>query len=212
MSAAAGGLRERRTQTERTQQARDKVLEAAFACMAERGYHNTSLIDIARQAGVSRELPRYHFGSKEGLVSAMLAELARYWCNLFRDADGALIPFVAALARIGHMLDIDYAVMRGHAALLFGAAEPGGDALRPESLRGQKSIHAALQLVLARDLARRGVKLSRSEQQIYIAIIFSTFRGLLYQTAMGDDPRDIQLAWKQFCLLLPENIYVQENP
>ncbi|MEO8602841.1 MAG: CerR family C-terminal domain-containing protein [bacterium] len=46
---------------------RDRVIAAASALFAERGFHATTVRDIARSAGVNLAAGHYHFGSKETL-------------------------------------------------------------------------------------------------------------------------------------------------
>ncbi|MEJ1089463.1 helix-turn-helix domain-containing protein [Microbacterium sp. Mu-80] len=54
---------------ERSQKA---ILEAAFSAFGEKGYHETSLAEVARRAGVAQGLVSYYFGGKEQLVGAVL--------------------------------------------------------------------------------------------------------------------------------------------
>jgi len=53
---------------------REMILEAAFRTLSQKGYENTSVKDIADAAGVAQGLVHYHFGSKQGLVLAVLAK------------------------------------------------------------------------------------------------------------------------------------------
>lgn len=62
---------------------RKAVLDAAETLFAARGYDATSLQEVCDAAGVSRGLPGYLFGSKEGLYRAVL--------DRFRDAPLRLI-------------------------------------------------------------------------------------------------------------------------
>ena len=69
------GHPKRRTQAERSAAAEAALLRAAAELIVERGFERTSLRSIGARAGTSREMPAYHFGSKEGLI-ARLAERA----------------------------------------------------------------------------------------------------------------------------------------
>jgi AcrR family transcriptional regulator len=42
-----------------------RILDAAASCFGRRGYHGTSMQDVAREAKVSKSLLHYHFDSKE---------------------------------------------------------------------------------------------------------------------------------------------------
>jgi AcrR family transcriptional regulator len=51
---------------------RETILDAAERLFASRGYENTSLSDVGREAGLSRATPGYFFGSKAELHRAVL--------------------------------------------------------------------------------------------------------------------------------------------
>lgn len=50
------------------------IIEASTTVMARQGYANTSMKDIAREAGIAQGLIHYYFGAKEDLVLAVLRE------------------------------------------------------------------------------------------------------------------------------------------
>ena len=50
----------------------DRILRAAKLLFAENGYENTSTVAIARSAGTSESQLMKHFGSKQGLLIAIL--------------------------------------------------------------------------------------------------------------------------------------------
>ena len=51
---------------------RRQIVEAAIRVMAQRGWNETSIDEITREAGVSRGLVSYHFRDKQELLSEML--------------------------------------------------------------------------------------------------------------------------------------------
>jgi AcrR family transcriptional regulator len=55
---------------------RAAILESALAVFADRGYHASSIDDIAREGGVSKALIYDHFASKQQLYAELLAEHA----------------------------------------------------------------------------------------------------------------------------------------
>ena len=59
---------ERQRDAERSRQA---LLDAALDEFSERGYAGARVADIARRAGVNKQLINYYFGSKEGLYLAV---------------------------------------------------------------------------------------------------------------------------------------------
>ncbi|HET7420858.1 MAG TPA: TetR/AcrR family transcriptional regulator [Candidatus Dormibacteraeota bacterium] len=58
--------------TDHPTKSREKILQAAFDVLARQGYENTSIKDIAEQAGVAGGLVHYYFKSKQQLVLAVL--------------------------------------------------------------------------------------------------------------------------------------------
>jgi AcrR family transcriptional regulator len=51
---------------------REKILQAAFTALSRQGYENTSIKDIAEEAGVAQGLVHYYYKSKQQLVLAVL--------------------------------------------------------------------------------------------------------------------------------------------
>ncbi len=64
--------RKRQTQTERREETRQQVLDAAARVFAKRGFHGTSLEAIAEEAGFSRGAVYYNFADKEELFLELL--------------------------------------------------------------------------------------------------------------------------------------------
>jgi TetR/AcrR family transcriptional regulator, repressor for uid operon len=50
---------------------RSQILDAALACFAKRGFHQTSMHDISGEAGISVGLIYRYFENKEAVISAM---------------------------------------------------------------------------------------------------------------------------------------------
>ncbi|MCK9877903.1 TetR/AcrR family transcriptional regulator [Frankia sp. Ag45/Mut15] len=70
MTASGPGLR--RTQAERRAASEAALLQAAAELIAEVGIERTSLRGVSERAGISRAMPAYHFGSKDGLVDRLV--------------------------------------------------------------------------------------------------------------------------------------------
>ena len=62
----------RRTQAERTQETRTRILDAAVEVLRRKGYAHFRTADVARAAGVSRGAQLHHFATKEKLVYATM--------------------------------------------------------------------------------------------------------------------------------------------
>jgi len=62
---------QRRTQTQRREEAEQRLLDAALAIVARRGAVRMTLAEVGEAAGYSRGLPAHRFGSKAGLLHAL---------------------------------------------------------------------------------------------------------------------------------------------
>jgi AcrR family transcriptional regulator len=62
------------------------ILESALAVFAERGYHASSIDDIAREGGVSKALIYEHFASKQDLYAELLEQHAGHLFSALAEA------------------------------------------------------------------------------------------------------------------------------
>ncbi len=70
--------------TPKARRTRERILEAALALFAERGYEATTMRDVAREAGASLGLAYRYFASKEEFALALymrLAEESEAWAR-----------------------------------------------------------------------------------------------------------------------------------
>ena len=72
VTAAAPPRPPRRSQTERREASEQRMLEAALSIVAQRGAVRMTLAEVGEAAGYSRGLPAHHFGSKAGLLHALV--------------------------------------------------------------------------------------------------------------------------------------------
>lgn len=99
-----GPTRTGRQSAEVARRTRRAILDAALGLFAERGYAAVSLRDVAERAGTTHGLLRHHFGAKDTLWRAVVAEAdARYVAALPElrpvAADGALRSSLTHLMR-----------------------------------------------------------------------------------------------------------------
>jgi AcrR family transcriptional regulator len=111
---------------------RERLLEAAIACLEEKGYARTTSRDLVAASGTNLASIGYHFGSKEGLLNVAMVEAFQRW----------LKPLVALAAEPGPATPLE---RLGAAAPLRGPARcdegrirrlpPGDRGDRPRRLR-----------------------------------------------------------------------------
>jgi AcrR family transcriptional regulator len=91
---------------------RAAILDSALAVFAKRGYHASSIDDIARENGVSKSLIYEHFGSKQELYAELLEQHAG---ELFSAlAEAVSDAGTSAAARLATGLDAFYGFVEEH--------------------------------------------------------------------------------------------------
>jgi AcrR family transcriptional regulator len=91
---------------------RAAILESALGVFAERGYHASSIDDIARHGGVSKALIYEHFDSKQGLYAELLEH---HTGMLFEGLAGAIAGAgPGSVDRLAAGLDAFYAFVEEH--------------------------------------------------------------------------------------------------
>lgn len=94
-----GAGRPRRTQAERRAESEREILRAAAALFGRQGYTATTLEQIGKKAGYSSALVSLRFGSKEGIVEAIVARSqTRVGSEVFEPEEG--LTGLASLNRI----------------------------------------------------------------------------------------------------------------
>src|SRR5215831_6731126 len=85
MSEAAVASSSAEKVLEKAAPSRERILLAAKRLFARNGYENTSTIAVARDAGTSESQLMKHFGSKQGLLEAILE---RGWLAILERVRG----------------------------------------------------------------------------------------------------------------------------
>lgn len=91
-------------------QTKDRIIEAAYRSLVKRGYQETSMKDIAAEAGVAPGLAHYYFQSKEDLLVAAIEHACQPAIDAWEQAGLSLtapLPENAdpmAYARVGFEL------------------------------------------------------------------------------------------------------------
>jgi AcrR family transcriptional regulator len=90
--AGAVKSRRRRTQAERTDEMRQRLIEAASTVLRRKGYAGLRIEEVSRVAKVSRGAQQHHFPTKDSLVLATAAHLLRQGLERGRArAESALV-------------------------------------------------------------------------------------------------------------------------
>jgi AcrR family transcriptional regulator len=105
----------RRTQQERSADARARLLDAAISLICQLGYSRTTMTEIASRAGMTRGAIQHHFSGREMLVLAILGTLEKQIIDAFEQV--APDRDITVAAKIDTVVDALGAVAQSDAYL-----------------------------------------------------------------------------------------------
>lgn len=86
---------------------RDRIVETAARLFNSKGYHQTSIVDIAQEAGVAKGSVYYHFPSKDQLLVAIIQEGVRLTQTRIQEVTGDLEePMERLVLALGAIYDV----------------------------------------------------------------------------------------------------------
>jgi AcrR family transcriptional regulator len=155
--------------------ARERIFQAAFACVARYGIAKTTVEDVAREARVSRATVYRYFSGKDDLIRQTIAwESARFFTRLAEAVAGIeeLAPLLEEALFFAHAELEQHAVLQ---KVLQTEPELLLPELSTESERLITLVHAFLMPWL--DRAALAPDLSRDRAADHIARMFLSFLG-----------------------------------
>lgn len=108
--------------TERGQRSREALLKAAEKVFGERGYHEASIVEIVREAGVAQGTFYIHFASKSAIFGELLRSLNRLIRARSQAASANAHDFIEA-EELGFQAFFDFVRERPHIYRLIWEAE-----------------------------------------------------------------------------------------
>jgi AcrR family transcriptional regulator len=147
----------RAPQQDRSRATRRRLLEAAIACLAERGWAGSTVTVVAERAGVTRGAAQHHFPTREDLFTAAIEYVAEQWVDALREGAHALPGSGAPRthAVLGMFTDL-YTGPLFRAALHLWVAAAEEERLRPGV--------TALELRLGREAHRLAIELLGADE------------------------------------------------
>lgn len=170
---------------------RAQLIEAAYKVLAEKGYENSSVKDIAREAGVSPGLVHYHFANKEDLLVSVVKEAANEYCQQMRHLRETVAEDKLADAALAESMErtkskADWYKLR-YELYVLGLRNPAiQSGVKELFARGREGIEETIQTVAGKPLPN-GAEMS--------AILFACFEGLALQSFV-DSEFDLEGAYR----------------
>jgi AcrR family transcriptional regulator len=182
----------------RAQDSRDEILRAATALFANRGFHETSMAEVARAAGVSKALIFWHFKTKEELFVAVLGKLLEPYVIDFAEEAGALDEKAQLLKLIESYLLF---VRENASSIRFFVAQILHDEKTKDSLSNQVLTLFDGYRTLVTDLIARAqakkICLCSFPPQAAAGFLLAALNGLLLgHMFLGSRPSDLETGMK----------------
>jgi AcrR family transcriptional regulator len=187
----------RRTQEERSAEAREKLIASAVQVIAEVGYASASTAMIAARAGLSRGAIQHHFASKDDLTVAVMEAIA-VELNLRFDVDELAKKPLAE--RLGTIVERYWQVFCGpmfRAGLSIWTAIAGDPALRARVEACMTQLRKSIAVVW-RELFR-DVACSERELTAVLHIVMAAMRGSAIAFMAGRESANFREEREQLC-------------
>jgi AcrR family transcriptional regulator len=178
-SQVKSGSAEPRAQS---QDSRDEILKAAMHLFANRGFHETSMSEVAREARVSKALIFWHFKTKEELFVAVLNRLLEPYFIDFAEEAAAMDE----RAQIQKLVEFYLLFVRDNASSVrFFLAQMLHDQHLSESLNDQVlklySGYRAMLIELIASAQRKGICTRNPAPEAAAGFLLSALNGLLIE-------------------------------
>lgn len=197
MDEECGGSRPRRlTRQESRAVTRQRLLDAAAAIFAERGFYGASLEDIAERAGFSRGAFYSNFDTKEDLFLALLDDRVDADLEALRalERDGSPHAFLAFLAGRGSRSRQREAQEWALLSAEFWLHVLRHPHLVPKLASRQRAARSALARVIETTCAQMGLALPGRPEEL-ASLVLAVDDGLVVQEALDPTavPADLRM-------------------
>lgn len=176
------------TSQKRAEVSTRRLLEAAAELIAKQGYERTTLVAIGQRAGYSHGLVTQRFGSKDGLLHALMQRLIKDWAAVQLDpqigAHSSLDGVTVMLEAIRDSVKRDPGMVRALYALMF-------EAIRIPALYDDMVVlHRNLRRRVAdavSDALSQGHVRADADPQAFARLVVSALRGASYQWLLDSE-------------------------
>jgi AcrR family transcriptional regulator len=195
-------------QAERTERSTEALLDAAAELIAEGGLSTMTFNALGARAGYSRGLVTARFGSKRGLVDALIH---RIWRRLrdrdvlpMAQRDNGLAEILVLVDAIREQAAVERRDMRAMFALTFEALGPD-ESLRDRMVEFTASMRADLAAALRRGVADGSVR-GDIDPDLTAVLTASALQGLAYEWLLQPDAIDLDRSYTALGELLRDHL------
>lgn len=190
--------RKRRTQTERREESRRRMLDAALELLSERRSIRFTLAEVGERAGYSRGLPSQTFLTKTALIEALVG-------HILHKSDNQSLPHTERGEGLEAVLHTVRLLMMGGAeqiqienavgVLLVEASEPGSP--YRDAVAGLNQITTGYLSKHLRIAAANGEIRDDIDFRSRAALIFASIRGAVMLWQLEPERYDREALWRE---------------
>ncbi|MDX6740649.1 TetR/AcrR family transcriptional regulator [Actinocorallia sp. A-T 12471] len=157
---------------------RGEILDVASKLMAERGFAATSIADIARESGLPNSSIYWHFGSKSGILAAVMERGAE---RFFADAQPAVISgpppeaLRSALRQVSDTFPEHREFLRLFILLLLSGDDESRETVARVRTRGRTSLRAIIETAFQPEGAARAARIAEHLADYALAVFDGAF-------------------------------------
>lgn len=187
---------ERRTQAERREETRERLLRAAIGCLREEGYAGLTTREVARRAGVSQGAQAYHFPSRADMVAGVVEWLGARWVAQFEHAAAALQdagPDAGAAAALDMLWELSSSAETSMLVEIWVASAQDAELRRRLAAAEEEAFASGLRIIrdimganVPEDIERRLRIVVASMRGLAIALRYDPTEALKAEDAWGD--------------------------
>ncbi len=181
----------KRSQSEKSANTRERILESTLDCLVELGYARTTTVEVTERSGLSRGALLHHFPSKAELVTAAAEYLVEKRVSEFIDSISAMPPAADVVGTAIDLLWASFSSDSSYAVLELTVAA-----------RTDRELYALLQplveryeTVIAENAKALFVGYAPNEKVFEFArrLIYYLMHGLAVTRILRQDDREVQL-------------------
>lgn len=189
----------RLTQAERTALSDTRMFNAAMQLISEQGANRTTLREICEQAGYSRGLANYRFGSKESFLQELLKHFNHSWVDqlkTYTDDKQGLAAFMAAIDALEAFLIEYHRYMRGGYIIWYESI--GGDnAIRQHLAHNHQQYRKDVEDWLRVGITQGSVR-ADVDVENFAVFYLSFVSGTIYQWLVNPEAVDLKSFFEYF--------------
>ena len=174
--------------TPKAEETRNRILDAALRLFRERGFDETTMRDVAAEAGVATGAAYYYYRSKEDIVLAFYLRTEEEAAETFRE----IVASTKSLQkRVRGIIDAKFEQFAAHRALLAALLKTGVDPRNPLSpfSRETEKVREDHIAWYARALDGCDLKVPRDLAPHLPRLLWLYHMGLIYYWIIDDSPK-----------------------